>query len=167
MIRTSKLLTSIFGIGLIPLAPGTWGSLAGMAMAYFLGFYTHSIVWVWASAIILFLVGWFLTKIELQYASIEKGKFDPSYVVIDEVAGMILAIAIVGSLISLSLYDLTWVFCLFRVFDILKPFPIDWVDQKLCKSETTAALGVMLDDILAGIFAATVFIVWYYVWITF
>lgn len=162
MIRASKLLTSVFGVGLIPFAPGTWGSLAGVALVYIFGFYTQSIAWVWGITAITFVVGWFLTKLELQHALFEDGKFDPSYIVIDEVAGVTLAIAIAGSLISLSLYDLIWIFALFRIFDILKPFPISWVDQVLCQKRSTAPLGVMLDDILAGILAAGLFCMWNY-----
>jgi phosphatidylglycerophosphatase A len=75
------------------------------------------------------------------------GEHDSSHIVIDEVAGYVVATA---------LLDFSWLaaglaFCLFRLFDILKPFPASWVDRHV-----GGGLGVVGDDVVAGIFAGVV-----------
>lgn len=72
-------------------------------------------------------------------------KEDPSEVVIDEVAGQMFAL----SLVEPSLLSYAFGFLFFRGFDILKPGPVGWVDRKV-----KGGLGVMLDDVLAGLLAA-------------
>ena len=71
---------------------------------------------------------------------------DPGWIVVDEAAGMLLALA--GLSVDASLWGVLIAFGLFRVFDILKPWPISWADQQ------KGAFGVMLDDIVAGALAA-------------
>lgn len=73
------------------------------------------------------------------------GDHDGGYIVVDEVAG--LSIALLAA--SLTPLSLLLAFLLFRLFDIFKPWPCNWLDQKL-----TGAASVMLDDVMAGIYAA-------------
>lgn len=126
-----------FGSGFMRPAPGTWGTLPGVFIAYFVMPYPtlHAAV-----IIALTVLGIYLC----QRASDILGVHDHGGIVIDE---------IVGVLIALWLFDPTWVtlllgFIWFRVFDIIKPWPIKWVDQRV-----HGGLGIMLDDIIAGVFA--------------
>lgn len=126
-----------FGSGFIRPAPGTWGTLPGVLMAYFVMPYPtlHFIL-----ILLLGSLGVFLCA----RASALLKTHDHSGIVIDE---------IVGILITLWLFTPTWQvlllgFLAFRFFDIVKPFPIQWIDKKI-----SGGIGIMLDDILAGIFA--------------
>jgi phosphatidylglycerophosphatase A len=125
-------------IGYAPAAPGTFGSLAALPLCWMLACLPTTI-----AIIVLFsLTG---ASIWISHAA-EKmdGQDDPKHVVVDEICGMAIA------LFALP-YEPALVaggFAFFRIFDILKPFPIGWVDKKM-----SGGLGIMLDDILAGIFA--------------
>jgi phosphatidylglycerophosphatase A len=128
-----------FGIGLLPTAPGTWGSLAALPFAWILQTWIGP--WGLAAAIVLaFTLGlWSVGRI----AGGPAGD-DPGPVVIDEVAGQWLTLLIVPP--DLMLYAAG--FLLFRLADILKPWPVCWADRAV-----KGALGVMLDDILAALYA--------------
>lgn len=150
-----RLITSFFGAGLLPKAPGTWGSLAAIPAAWALHGLGGPILLAIAT-IALFALGWWAT------AEFTKGSddHDPSEIVIDEVVGMFIALFplsagmyMVGAEPWVFPYP-GWVaaFLAFRLFDIWKPWPISWADNK----ET--ALGVMLDDVLAGMIAGGVVI---------
>ena len=137
--RPGGLLALWFGAGLAPKAPGTFGSLAalpfGLAAAYWSGPYG-----VLALAAIIFVVGIRETR---RYIG-DGGHHDPGEVVIDEVAGQLLPLAIapIGFLPYLA------AFILFRAADILKPWPCSLIDRT-----ATSAFGVMADDIVAGLYA--------------
>ena len=76
---------------------------------------------------------------------------DPSFIVIDEVVGVMLTLIIMN---AVGWRDVLVGFVLFRIYDILKPFPIGWLDQKLSeRGNALASFGIMIDDILAGIMA--------------
>jgi phosphatidylglycerophosphatase A len=75
---------------------------------------------------------------------------DPGWIVVDEAAGMLIALA--GLTVGASIWGVLIAFALFRVFDILKPWPVSWADQQ------KGAFGVMLDDIVAGVLVALVLI---------
>lgn len=121
------------GSGKIRPAPGTWGSLLGLIFVYF--FSAHYLV-----TIFITLLAW------ISIASYEKNNsHDNSEVVIDEIAGIFVSFLF----IPLTLPNLLAGFLLFRFFDILKPFPISWVDEKV-----PGAIGTLLDDILAGALTA-------------
>ncbi len=135
-------LSTWFGSGLITPASGTWGTLFSMPFvvaAYIFGGATALLI----GCVIIFAIGlWAAQQFEKDSKS-----HDSSMIVIDETAGMFLAAATVnGSILSFVL-----AFILFRFFDALKPWPICWIDKKV-----NGAFGVMIDDILAGIFAAAV-----------
>lgn len=133
------LLATWFWIGRTPFAPGTWGSLATLPLAL--------VLYLWAGpagvvggTIAVFLAGWWATS---RYVSSDRD--DPSEVVIDEVAGQLLCLAVVAP--GWVAYALG--FALFRLFDIVKPWPVGWCDRHV-----KGAFGVMLDDIAAAVYGA-------------
>ncbi|NKB58682.1 MAG: phosphatidylglycerophosphatase A [Alphaproteobacteria bacterium] len=128
-----------FGIGHLPKAPGTWGSLAALPFAWALSIWGGPLILA-AAAVIVFALGvWAAERLERA-----GGDKDPGHVVIDEVAGQWLTLAAVPA--DPILYGLGFV--LFRVMDITKPWPANWLDRNI-----SGGLGVMLDDIAAGAYA--------------
>ncbi|MCU0650841.1 MAG: phosphatidylglycerophosphatase A [Candidatus Omnitrophica bacterium] len=132
-----KLATTFFGTGFLPLVPGTWGSMAGIAVFFILpaGGLWRPAVFAGIAAIGFILCG---------FAEDVFKKKDPKYVVIDEVAGMML------SLLWLPFYDVKAVFLafvLFRALDTIKPFPARWIQDR------HGSLGIMGDDIAAAVYA--------------
>ncbi|MBE6453052.1 MAG: phosphatidylglycerophosphatase A [Alphaproteobacteria bacterium] len=149
--RIAFIIATFFGSGKAPVAPGTFGSLATIPLAFLLAYYwgTYGIV---SGVIISFVLGLWAVSIVLKTS-----KHDPSFVVIDEVSGQLLTFAPLADNLqydnhSALLYLLG--FMLFRVFDIIKPQPVKWADKKLRN-----AFGVMFDDILAGVYAAVLLFV--------
>jgi phosphatidylglycerophosphatase A len=125
------------GTGLIPRMPGTWGSLLGLGFVYYLStipVFIHAMVWI---TIFICILSWLLIALYEKNSH----KHDDQQVVIDEVAGIF--VCFLG--LPITIPFLCFGFILFRIFDILKPFPISWVDQKI-----PGALGTLLDDLLAG-----------------
>tara|TARA_B100001287_G_scaffold7571_1_gene5900 strand:+ start:1548 stop:2009 length:462 start_codon:yes stop_codon:yes gene_type:complete len=135
--KPSHLLATFFGVGLLKPAPGTWGSLAAVLIWYFLDF-LHSYTYIILPAFILF--SWLVCN----KADQDSESKDNSFIVIDEVAGMIVALSFISHDVILYLFT----FLLFRIFDIFKPWPISWVDKNI-----KGGLGILLDDLIAG-FAA-------------
>jgi phosphatidylglycerophosphatase A len=127
--------------GYLPIAPGTWGSLVGLLLVFLL----HNLSLTVYLAVVagLFLVG--------SFAAGEAEKIldnrDPGAVVIDEIVGMLIAMVAV----PLTPLTMTLGFVLFRIFDIVKPFPVNIFDQRL-----HGGLGIMLDDVIAGIYSLIV-----------
>ena len=143
--RPSLFLVTGFGIGLLPIAPGTFGSMLGMVL--FLGLAHLYLPMFWLSLIIVIL--YFFSYLAVQSALKIIKRPDPGEIVIDEVLGMMLVMMTIPP-------DPKWAFLafiLFRMFDILKPWPINQVDSKLKN-----ALGVMLDDFIAAIYAGIVIV---------
>lgn len=138
----ATLLATWFGCGLSPRAPGTVGSLGALPVAALI----HATLGPLAlalAALLAFAIGLWASA---RYAAADDDK-DPSAVVIDEVAGQWLTLAAV---------PLAWPwyaagFVLFRLFDILKPWPVSWADRRL-----PGAWGIMVDDMLAGLYAGAV-----------
>ncbi len=137
------------GVGLAPKAPGTFGSLVGLILFFGIGLLSpsnQSIVFF----LTLALAWWGVTAFER-----ETGIHDDQRIVIDEVLGIWL------TLFAFPL-DARWLgigFILFRLFDILKPFPANWIDRKL-----KGAAGIILDDLVAGLFAQALLRVAYQMW---
>ena len=146
--QLSFFLATFFYVGKIRFAPGTFGSLATLPLAFILAYF-YGLAGILFGALASFFIGIWSVKEVLKSTS-----HDPSFVVIDEVAGQILTFAVLadylqGNLQSWGIYICG--FILFRIFDILKPNPVGWADKKLINS-----FGVMLDDIFAGIYAAII-----------
>ena len=135
--KPSHLFATWFGVGLIRPAPGTWGSLAALLLWYFAEF-LHSSIYIILPIFILF--SWLVCS----QASQDSDSKDHSAIVIDEVAGMFLALSFVTHEIIIYL----WTFLLFRLFDIWKPWPISLADKNV-----EGGLGILLDDLIAGLFA--------------
>lgn len=146
----SHLIATFFYIGHLRPAPGTWGSLAALPVAYALAILAGP--WALVVGIVLaYALGLWATGVE----TAGKADHDPSEIVIDEVAGQWIALLPVVFGAAARDADLLalwpgWVaaFLLFRLFDITKWGPIGWADRK------HGPTGVMLDDVIAGIFAA-------------
>lgn len=146
----SRWIATFFGVGLMRPGPGTWGSLAALPAAWVIhvlgGFPALAL-----ASIVVFVLGWWVTVIE----TAGRDDPDPSEIVIDEVAGMWIAlwpVSLGAAMQGVSMLALWpgWVvaFLAFRLFDIWKPGPIGWADRR------HDPLGVMLDDVIAGAFAA-------------
>ena len=130
-----------FGSGLLKPAPGTWGTLAGLILSIVLWNITKSNLFFIFLTVISFIFGCYLC----QKTSNDLGVHDDGRIVWDEIVAIFLMFAFLPEYNWLA-YILT--FISFRVFDILKPYPIRYFDEKL-----ESGLGIMVDDILAAIFA--------------
>lgn len=133
-----------FGSGLAKKMPGTMGTIAAVPV-YLL--FSQANVWVYS---ILTLVVCVVGIRICDDAAKQLGEHDFGGIVWDEVAGY---------LVTMWFVPFSWAavllgFVLFRIFDILKPWPIQWIDQKV-----EGGFGIMLDDLLAGLFSAM--ILWY------
>lgn len=130
-----------FGSGLAPKAPGTFGTLAAVPVWWLLS----------QGGSIIYVLGTLLATVVGPYicgkAARDMGMHDHGSIVWDEVAGYLVTMLFVPISITGALLG----FGLFRVFDILKPWPISWLDKQLA-----GGTGIMADDILAGVFAAVV-----------
>ena len=139
-------IATLAGVGKLPFAPGTWGSLFACILFIFLSHYVTSIE-ILIAAVIIFSI-WICEK-----ASAELIEKDHKSIVIDELAGMWIALypAIFYETQDERVTFVLLAFCLFRLFDILKPFPISYIDKNM-----KGGLGIVLDDIVAGIIAALI-----------
>lgn len=149
--RASRLVATVGGVGLLRPAPGTWGTAAALPVGYLLhglgGFALLA-----TATVLVFAVGWWAANAE-EHAT---GSHDASEIVIDEVVGLWIALWPLSLGLGHAGVD-PWLFpwpgwvgafLMFRLFDIWKPGPIGWADRR------ADALGVMLDDVIAGLFAA-------------
>ena len=133
------------GCGLLPLAPGTWGSLITLPFAWLIAD-AFGNAWLIAAALAVFALGLWSSARYLR-RSTEK---DPGAIVVDEAAGQLLALAAAPT----SAWWYAAGFVLFRAADIWKPWPASWADRKL-----EGAIGVMADDMFAGVWVLCVFCV--------
>lgn len=131
-----------FGCGLMRPGPGTWGTIG--ALPFGILFYViGGIPLLFLGILVVCWLGYLAAKRFEEQA----GDHDNGAIVVDEVAGMWIALLPTG---MNPLYILL-AFALFRFFDILKPWPISWADKKI-----PGAAGVMIDDIIAGFVAALI-----------
>lgn len=146
----SRIVATFFFTGLLKPGPGTWGSLA--ALPAFFALHVLGGPLLCALAILVATgLGFWAAGIE----SRRLGDSDPSEVVIDEVAGQwvaLMPLSLGAAHVGVGIGALWpgWIaaFALFRLFDIWKPGPVGWIDAR------GDIAGVMLDDIVAGLFAA-------------
>ena len=134
-----------FGAGLAPAAPGTFGTLAAIPIALLLGAYSSETAFV-ATIVVLFVLGTWAAQVTGKALRAA----DHGSIVIDEVAAFLLVLYFAG----LTPLRIAIAFALFRFFDIVKPPPIRQLDAALKNG-----LGVMLDDMLAALYALVVFAV--------
>jgi len=133
-----------FGAGLAPVAPGTFGSLVGLALALALA--PLGLIWNLAAIALVVAAGiWICGE-----SARRLGVHDHPAIVWDEVAGMMIAMFAAPE----PWWGAALAFALFRLFDIAKPWPIREIDHGM-----SGGAGIMLDDVLAGVFAALVLMI--------
>jgi len=136
--RLLLVLATGFGSGHAPVAPGTFGSAVGVALAWpLLALPLGGYLAVTAAVALVGIVA-------AGHAERHFGGKDPGVIVIDEIAGMLVTLAGVTP----GLVNLVAGFLLFRLFDIFKPFPCRWAERNFA-----GGLGVMADDLVAGAYA--------------
>jgi len=133
-------------VGKLPKAPGTWGSAA--AILPWLLIKDFDLASYLIVVVAVFIVGFFAA------GSAEKIMDSPDAgpIVIDEIVGMFITLTLAPA------HPLAWFlgFLLFRLFDITKPFPVSWFDQRI-----HGGIGIMMDDVVAGIYAlASLQLIW-------
>ena len=148
----SRIVATVFFVGYLKPAPGTWGSLAALPAAWAL----HTLGGPWLlilGTVAAFGLGWWATAA----VTAATGVHDPSEIVIDEVVGQWIALwpVSIGAAMAGTSFTALWpgiltAFLAFRLFDIWKPGPVGWADAM------DGPMGVMLDDVIAGWLAAMV-----------
>lgn len=143
MRKPAHLLAFGFGSGLLPRAPGTYGTLVGIPLYLLI----QPLSWVIYALIVTlaFVAGLWIC----QRAADDLGVHDHSGIVWDEIVGYLAAM-------GFAPFGWIWIvigFLLFRLFDIFKPWPIKWVDRRV-----GGGLGIMLDDLMAGLYSAAVMV---------
>lgn len=150
-----RQLATLFGIGHLPGAPGTWASVAAIPLTWAL----HALGGIWLVA--AFTVAATVAGLWAIDGLLAGPDDDPSEIVIDELVGMMLALWPLSLGLTVTGAE-PWVwpypgwilgFLLFRFFDIVKPPPVNWAER------AGGALGVMLDDIVAGVLSAIIALV--------
>jgi len=143
--RAANAIATVFGVGFVKPAPGTAASVVALPVAWliaeFLGRW-----WLVVAAIVVLAVGAWACEL---YAR-AKGDPDPSECVIDEVAGQ----WIICAFAPVSILAYVIAFVLFRLFDILKPWPISVAER-----EVPGGLGIMADDVVAALMGAVILVV--------
>jgi phosphatidylglycerophosphatase A len=132
------LFATGFGVGYSPIAPGTLGTLLAIPVYYFLSAIPSPIYEIT-------LIGFFFLSVWIsENAEIFFGKKDDQRIVIDEMMGFLITMLWVPKTVRFIIIG----FFLFRLFDILKPFPIRQLEKRL-----KGGYGVVLDDVIAGVYA--------------
>ena len=140
------LLSTGFGIGLIPFAPGTLGSGLGLCLYIFFAHFSYPNVNGFILLVLLLMIGTFIVNQSLK----EIGTKDHQEIVIDELLAMMLVVHFIPP-------DPKWAiaaFLIFRFFDISKPYPIKKIEKKYKN-----AFGIMADDIVAAIYSIIIILV--------
>jgi phosphatidylglycerophosphatase A len=130
-----------FGAGLSPIAPGTMGSLVAIPFIMLMSLLS------WPLYVLITLIVIIVGTYVAGWSSHALNVHDHSGIVIDEIAGMMLMMMFV----PINALTLLLGFIAFRFFDILKPWPIGWLDKKV-----SGGVGIMVDDLLAALYAAAV-----------
>ena len=152
--KFSHLSATFFGVGLLPFAPGTWGSF--VALILFFGFIYFQVSFF--NFFFIFLLFSLASIVICEIASKDLLERDHKVIVIDEVAGAWLSFLFIPTLGIYNFSTSEWqkesylaaliILVLFRFFDILKPHPISMIDKKF-----KSGFGIVLDDLVAGVFA--------------
>jgi phosphatidylglycerophosphatase A len=165
-------VASVAGLGFVPIAPGT----AGSALPALLACWFRSRAWMVCALCVACILGYISVSRVLDTlrnqqartgsedyksdsdecnadtnAPTEHSLVDPSYIVIDEVIGQLLCLIVVSSAFKLSFTEILISFLLFRVCDILKPWPIRHIERTLEQIPAYQAFSIIIDDVLAGL----------------
>lgn len=142
--RLIQLAGSVLGLGYLPKAPGTWGSVGGLFVWWLtlpLGRELQALLLILAAVPAALVCG---------ACARRAGRADPSYVVLDEVLGMYLALLFLSP-------TLPWIvaaFVLFRLLDIFKPWPVSLMEKRF-----SGGAAILLDDLMAGAIAGLILII--------
>ena len=148
----TKIFVSIFYIGYIRYASGTWGSLASLIILYCL---FHLLTISLSFLISLFVFLFFLSNYLINYFSSFTNSHDSKHIVIDELLGLFLIFLFYDLLfIYNDFFTCLLIFIIFRIFDIYKVFPANYFDKKFDNG-----YGVILDDIVAGLYTILTIII--------
>ena len=137
----SKYFVSIFGIGFIPYASGTFGSLFTIVIWYIL--FNYNIYAFYILFIIIFIISFKITDVYLN----KKSELDPPEVVIDEFIGQSIPLLFI---FEFDIYEILLAFSAFRFFDIYKIYPINRAEKM------RGSYGIIMDDVIAGIYTVIV-----------
>ncbi len=160
-----RLLTSCFGLGLLPVAPGTWGSVPVVIVFGLMSHFGVSAVIIFIVMAVLALAGSFVCVRFAPIVVAATGKSDPREIVADEISGQAI------TFLAILFLDTTAVstgqiwaaaglgFLLFRLFDIVKPWPIRRVEK------LSRGWGILADDLLAGVYAGIALLVCFKLWL--
>lgn len=133
------LTVTWFGVGLIPVMPGTFGSLMALPFAWIIA--TLGAPWMLLpAAAVVFVLGWWASDVYCRMAGVK----DPGRIVIDEVAAQWMTLSVAPPEVVPYVVG----FVLFRIFDMMKPWPISWADRHV-----GGGFGVMFDDVLAALYS--------------
>ena len=138
MTRLAFVIATVFKAGYVPIAPGTIGSVVGLLVFWLIkdsALFTVQMLVIGA----LFFVGVWASMIVEQ----DLERQDPGIVVIDEVVGMLISLMLLPATTTVIFLA----FFLFRLFDIVKPYPARWCEQ------LSGGWGIMMDDVVAGLYA--------------
>ena len=145
MKKLTKIFLSIFYIGYINFAPGTWGSLASIVIMLFL---FKFLLLPKLILILIFIILFFISNFFINYYSYFDKSHDSKNIVIDELLGIYVIFLFYEFIYTYNdIITLILIFLLFRFFDIIKIFPANYIDKNLKNG-----FGVILDDIIAGIY---------------
>lgn len=126
-----------FGAGYSPIAPGTAGSILALALAFWV--FGGNTLYIIIATIVFFAAG----TVSASFIEKDRKTKDPQLVVVDEMVGMWISLLLVPSL----WWSYLIAFIFFRLFDVVKPFPVNTVQN------LHGGIGIMLDDVIAGIYA--------------
>jgi phosphatidylglycerophosphatase A len=135
--RVGVFLATCAYVGYAPVAPGTWGSAAALVIYYVIRRQASSAIELTAIAVIFIVGVWSATEAERHF-----GGVDPGPVVIDEVVGMLMTLALHPVTIAGALVG----FVVFRILDVIKPWPARQLE------DLPAGFGIVLDDAMAGVY---------------
>ena len=151
-----RLIGTLFYFGLFPFAPGTVGSILAIIIGIIL-FKLIGIIYFCICIFFIFFIGWWVCN---KFMLKTKNK-DPSEIIIDELVGQWIALLPVFWFVeknfestNIPIFELFLALILFRIFDIIKIGPMKWADN------LTSGLGVMLDDLFAGILSAIILLLY-------
>ncbi|MCZ6469577.1 MAG: phosphatidylglycerophosphatase A [Candidatus Dadabacteria bacterium] len=133
----AKLIATVFYVGLIPIAPGTFGTIAAIPLFYALSF-TPLYLYLAITVLIILISVWASGVAEEIF-----GRTDPGEVVADEVCGYLVTMI----LVPVTLGNIFFGFLLFRLFDIAKPYPIRKFER------LPGGWGIVMDDVMAGVYS--------------
>ena len=154
----ARMFTSCAGLGWMPIAPGTWGSLPPAIIFAVMCYFGVLPVYIFLAMLVLVIVGSVSCVVAAPVVIELTGKKDPGEVVADELAGQAVAFLAVPFMSADSLAPLLGLvgFFAFRFFDILKPPPCKRLEK------LPHGVGILADDLMAGVYAAVVLQVYVY-----